>query len=174
MTLISGISRRVVPEAIDIYTDGACIDNPGPGGFAGIIMLGGTRHVIEGGSPETTNNRMEMQAVIESLLALDRMPQSRGAGISVYSDSRYLVDALNQRWYEKWQRNGWRTAKKQRVKNQDLWREILHLIQGRNVTFNWIRGHDNHFMNELCDRLSNRQARKAAGETAPFVTSSIP
>ena len=157
-----------------IYTDGACIHNPGPGGFAAIIELGSVLYTVRGGEPDTTNNRMEMRAAIEPLLALDGLPGARDSVITVYSDSAYLVNAFNGGWLEKWQRNGWRNKNKGRVKNQDLWRDLLAAVRGRSVSFVWIKGHANHRMNEACDRISNEQARRAVGRTEPFMASNVP
>ena len=157
-----------------IYTDGACIHNPGPGGFAAIIENGNVLYTVRGGEPYTTNNRMEMRAAIEPLLALDGLPGVRDSAIAVYSDSTYMVNAFNKRWLEKWQRNGWRKKNKERVKNQDLWRDLLAAVRGRSVSFVWIRGHANHRMNEACDRIANEQARKAVGRIEPFMSSNVP
>ena len=159
---------------IDIYTDGACIGNPGPGGFAAIIDAVNLQYTIAGGERDTTNNRMEIRAALAPLLALDAMPAAHEAEVVVHSDSAYLVNAFNKGWLERWQRNGWKTKTKQRVKNQDLWVEMLGAVSGRSVTFNWIKGHDGHAMNERCDSLSNMQARRAIHMTEPFISSDVP
>ena len=159
---------------IDIYTDGSCIGNPGPGGFAAIIDADGTQYTISGGEPGTTNNRMEIRAALEPMLALDAMPEARDAAVVVHSDSVYLVGAFNKGWLERWRQNGWRTKARKRVRNRDLWMEMLGAVRGRSVTFNWIRGHDGHAMNERCDFLSNMQARRAVQMTEPFITSDVP
>ena len=113
-----------MPDVIYIYTDGACIGNPGPGGFAGIIKFGATTYTVKGGEPRTTNNRMEMRAAIEPLLSLHMIPEAQDADITVHSDSKYLVNAFNE-WLDVWRQKGWRTKDKQRVKNQDLWIKML-------------------------------------------------
>ena len=162
-----------MPDVIYIYTDGACINNPGPGGFAGIIKFGATTYTVKGGEPGTTNNRMEMRAAIEPLLSLHMILEVQDADITVYSDSKYLVNAFNE-WLDVWQQKGWRTKGKQRVKNQDLWMKMLDAVQYRNASFKWIKGHNNHPINELCDRISNEQASKAVHCVKPFITSDVP
>ena len=164
----------VGPTLIDIYTDGACIGNPGPGGFAAIIDAGNARYTITGGEHDTTNNRMEIRAALEPLLALDVIPAAHGAKTVIHSDSAYLVNAFSKGWLERWRQNGWRTKAKRRVKNRDLWTEMLGAVRGRSITFNWIRGHAGHEMNERCDSLSNMQARKAVRIMEPFLVSDVP
>lgn len=162
-----------MPDVIYIYTDGACIGNPGPGGFAGIIKFGATTYTVKGGEPRTTNNRMEMRAAIEPLLSLHMIPEAQDADITVHSDFKYLVNAFNE-WLDAWRQKDWRTKDKQRVKNQDLWIKMLDAVQYMNVSFKWIKGHNNHHINELCDRISNEQASKAVHHAKPFVTSNVP
>ena len=159
---------------IDIYTDGACIGNPGPGGFAAIIVARDARYTVTGGEHDTTNNRMEIRAALEPLLALDAVPAAHEAEVVIHSDSTYLVNAFHKGWLERWQQNGWKTKTKKSVKNQDLWIEMLGAIRGRSVTFNWIKGHNGHAMNERCDALSNMQARRAVRMTEPFISSDVP
>ena len=159
---------------INIYTDGACVGNPGPGGFAAIIDAGDAQYTISGGEPNTTNNRMEIRAALEPLLALEKIPAAHDAAVAVHSDSVYLVSAFNKGWLDRWQGNGWRTKTKRHVKNHDLWMEMLGAVRGRSVTFNWIKGHDGHVMNERCDSLSNMQARRAASIMEPFIISDVP
>lgn len=160
----------MMPAAIKIYTDGACIGNPGPGGFAGVIIVGESVHKVRGREKRTTNSRMEIRAVTESLSYLDSIPEADGAEITVYSDSRYVVDAFNQDWLSKWRRNGWRTSKKQRVKNQDLWRELHGMVHNKDISFRWVAGHDHDQTNDLCDRIARSEARKVRDDAA--ITSS--
>jgi len=142
------------PE-VTLFTDGACLGNPGPGGWAVIIEESGHRRELSGGWAGTTNNRMELKAVIEGLKAL---PHSHR--VHVVTDSRYIHDALVQGWLQRWQKNGWKTASKNPVKNQDLWKELVELIHKHQVSIEWTRGHQGHAENERCDQL----ARKAAGK----------
>ncbi len=146
---------------IDIYTDGACSGNPGPGGWGAVLMSGNHVKEIRGGEPETTNQRMELQAVIEALSAL----KVSGRKVNVYSDSAYVVNAFNQKWLDKWQRNGWVNSKKEPVANQDLWKRLLELTRSNEVRVVKVKGHAGHVYNERCDELA-RQAIKEmqAGE----------
>jgi ribonuclease HI len=138
-----------------LYTDGACLGNPGPGGWAVIIDQAGQRKELSGGWAGTTNNRMELKAVIEGLKSLSAAHRAH-----IVTDSRYIHDALVQGWLRRWQSNGWRTASKAAVKNQDLWKELAELIKKHHVSIEWTRGHQGHAENERCDSL----ARKAAGK----------
>ena len=145
-----------MPENITIHTDGACSGNPGPGGFGAVIQVDGQDWLtVTGGDPATTNNRMEISAVIESLRALNSVSEfAETPRVTVRSDSKYVIDAFNQGWIQGWQRNGWRNAKKQDVANQELWQNLLQEIQGRNISWEWVRGHSGDPMNELCDQLA--------------------
>jgi ribonuclease HI len=134
---------------IDIYTDGACRGNPGPGGWAAILVYGGKEKELSGGEPRTTNNRMELTAAIAALKAL-KYP----CEVTLTSDSKYLTDAVNRGWLESWKKRGWKKADKSAVLNVDLWEELLGLLEKHKVTFVWIRGHDGHPYNERCDRLA--------------------
>ncbi|NLA27765.1 MAG: ribonuclease HI [Firmicutes bacterium] len=142
-----------MPE-VTIYTDGACSGNPGPGGWAAVIITGKTGKTAEiwGGEAHTTNQRMELQAAIEALRAL-----SGPSRVSLYSDSAYLVNAFRQRWISRWQVNGWRTAANKPVQNQDLWRGLVALTLKHDVEWFKVKGHSNDFYNERCDTLA-RQA----------------
>lgn len=136
---------------VELYTDGACSGNPGPGGW-GVVMLCHTpeaRKTLSGGEPATTNNRMEMMAVISGLQAL-KTPCS----VTITTDSTYIADAFRKRWIDRWQQNGWRTASKQPVKNQDLWEELLTATALHEIRWEWIRGHAGHPENEEADRLA--------------------
>ena len=132
-----------------IYTDGGCIDNPGPGGFGAIIIEGSQRKELSGGFRLTTNNRMEVTAAITALQAVP--PHSN---ITLYSDSRYLVDSMEKGWASRWQANQWRKADKTRALNIDLWQQMLSLCSLHNVKFVWVEGHAGHPENERCDRLA--------------------
>lgn len=141
---------------IEIYTDGACIGNPGPGGFGVVIVQDGQQEKISGGFCRTTNNRMELMAAV---VGLQKTPED--SAITLYSDSRYLVDSINQGSARRWKASGWMRNKKQPALNPDLWEKILSLCARHNkVTFIWVRGHAGHHFNELCDQLSNQAARQ--------------
>lgn len=148
-------------KEIEIYTDGACSGNPGPGGWGAVLLSGRHSKEIRGSEPETTNQRMELQAVIEALSAL----KVTGRKVNVYSDSAYVVNALNQRWLDKWQRNGWVNSKKEPVANQDLWKRLLELIRANEVRIIKVKGHAGHVYNERCDELARQAIREMrAGE----------
>lgn len=146
----SGSRTKVI-----VYTDGACLGNPGPGGWAAIVKSGQDCRELVGGYRRTTNNRMEISALIGALQYL-QAPCS----VEAYTDSRYLNDALNKGWLEGWVRNGWRTASKKPVKNRDLWEELRKLLQRHEVSLNWTRAHSGQKENERCDHLARQQARK--------------
>ncbi len=132
-----------------IYTDGACLGNPGPGGYAAILRQGKQEREISGGFRRTTNNRMELTAAI---LALEAIPE--GANATLYSDSNYLVQAVTLGWARGWKARGWKRSTKEKALNPDLWERLLKLLDRRQVTFVWVRGHAGHPENERCDRLS--------------------
>ncbi len=138
---------------VDIYTDGACLGNPGPGGYAAILKWGDLEKEIVEGHTQTTNNRMELMAVLAGLKALKYPCRAR-----VHTDSQYISRAINEGWIDKWKTNGWQTAQKAAVKNQDLWEELLRLMEVHEVQFVWIRGHSGHEFNERCDRLAGKAA----------------
>lgn len=138
---------------VTIYTDGACLGNPGPGGWGAVLLYGDHRREISGGYRRTTNNRMELLAVIEALSHL-KTPTSA----EVFTDSKYLHDAVNKGWLGKWQRNGWQTSEKKPVKNQDLWLRLDALLKTHGVRFCWVRGHAGDPENECCDRLASTAA----------------
>ncbi|MGB9791988.1 MAG: ribonuclease HI [Thermacetogeniaceae bacterium] len=139
-------------KEVVIYTDGACSGNPGPGGWAAVLIYNGHRKEISGGAEETTNNRMELTAVIEALKALKEPCKVR-----VYSDSAYLINAFNQGWIERWQKNGWMNSKKEKVENVDLWKALLELTAVHEVEWHKIKGHDGDAFNERCDELARRR-----------------
>jgi len=137
-----------------IFCDGACTGNPGPGGWGCIVEQDGQRRELSGGRARTTNNQMELQALIEGLRAVER-----GTPVRIVTDSEYLSKGITQ-WLRGWICNGWKTASKQPVKNQDLWQEIDSLLRGRTHRVEWVRGHAGHAENERCDYLA-RTAIKA-------------
>ena len=142
-------------NVIEIYTDGACSGNPGPGGWGAILRWNGHEKELSGGEPETTNNRMEMMAVIAALKAMKRR-----STIRLYTDSQYVKQGVEE-WLEGWKAKGWKTAGKKPVKNQDLWMEIDALVQKHDITFHWVRGHDGHPENERADALARAAIKKA-------------
>lgn len=142
-----------------IFTDGACIGNPGPGGYAAVIQIGDAEQVVVGNEGSTTNNRMEMTAAIRALEALEGQPA--GLEAVVHSDSEYVVKGMTL-WLAGWKQRGWRTAAKKPVLNQDLWERLEALAASRKVTWTWVRGHAGHELNERVDGLANAEAQKAA------------
>ncbi|OAI52185.1 ribonuclease HI [Betaproteobacteria bacterium SCGC AG-212-J23] len=137
-------------EVVEIFTDGACRGNPGPGGWGAILRSNGHEKEFFGGEPATTNNRMELTAVIRALEAL-----KRPSHVSVYTDSQYVQKGISE-WIHTWKRKGWRTADKNPVKNEDLWRRLDEVAAQHEVEWHWVRGHDGHPENERADELANR------------------
>jgi len=146
-------------NVVDIFTDGACLGNPGPGGWGAVLRWRGTEKEISGGEAETTNNRMEVSAAIAALEAL-----RRPARVRVHTDSTYLRDGITQ-WIQTWKTNGWRTAAKKPVKNEDLWRRLDAALERHEVSWHWVKGHAGHPENERADALA-RSAAETARETA--------
>ena len=144
-----------VISEVTIYTDGACSGNPGPGGWAAILMAGGAKKEMSGGERDTTNNRMELMAVIEGLKAL-----KRPCKVDIYSDSAYVVNAFEQNWIGKWVKNGWKNSAKAEVANSDLWKELINLTAMHNVTFHKVKGHADNEFNNRCDELAVREWKK--------------
>ena len=141
-------------KQVTIYTDGACSGNPGPGGWGVILRYKGTEKELSGGAPETTNNRMELTAVIEALKAL-----KRECDVVIHTDSRYVMDGVQQ-WLPNWKQNGWKTSnKKSPVKNVDLWQELDALLQKHNIRWIWVKGHNGHEENERVDKLARDFAK---------------
>ncbi|MBR6530120.1 MAG: ribonuclease HI [Clostridia bacterium] len=136
-------------KQVEIYTDGACSGNPGRGGWGTILVYKGKEKVMSGFENNTTNNRMELTAAIMGLEAL-----TEPCRVELYSDSKYLVDANLQGWLDSWVRRGWKKADKSPVLNRDLWERFLMAMDGHEVTFHWVKGHDGHVQNERCDRLA--------------------
>lgn len=141
---------------ISLYVDGACIGNPGPGGYAALLIENGAERRITGGFRRTTNNRMEMMAVIAGLDALP--PQT---SVTVFCDSLYVVKAINKGWARKWQAAGWMRTPKERALNSDLWERLLSLCARHDVRFQWVRGHANDARNVICDTLARAAATVA-------------
>ena len=134
---------------VTIYTDGACSGNPGPGGYGVVMLHGAHRKELCGGEKETTNNRMEMMGVIVGLETLKQPCE-----VAVYSDSRYVVDAISKGWVLRWRENGWKRNKKDDALNVDLWERMLPLLNTHKVTFHWVKGHAGNTENERCDELA--------------------
>lgn len=138
-----------------IYTDGSCLGNPGPGGWAAVLKYDKTRKELAGGFGPTTNNRMELVAAIMALKAL-----KRPCRVTLHTDSQYIRNAVEKGWLDSWRSNGWRTAGKKPVKNQDLWQELIPLLDKHDVRFVWVRGHSGDKENERCDELARKQAAR--------------
>lgn len=134
---------------VTIYTDGACSGNPGPGGWAAIIINGDDAKTLTGGAPQTTNNRMELTAALEALRALDEP-----ARVELHTDSAYLSRAFNDSWLEKWQQNGWKTSSKKPVKNKTLWQELLKMNDRHDIEWIWVKGHADNELNNMADELA--------------------
>ena len=140
---------------VTIYTDGACSGNPGPGGYGAILMYGQHKKELSGGDPNTTNNRMELMGVITALKALNRPCQ-----VNLYTDSQYVVNAIEKGWAKKWQANGWMRNKKDKALNPDLWQSLLNLLEIHQVTFHWVKGHAENPYNNRCDELAVAESHK--------------
>jgi ribonuclease HI len=142
-------------KEVEIYTDGACSGNPGPGGWGAILFYGGHRKELSGGEKHTTNNRMELVAAIESLGML-----KEPCKVKLYSDSAYLVNCFKQGWFRGWIRNGWKNAKGQPVENQDLWKRLLQLMETHRVEYIKVKGHSDNEFNNHCDFLAREAIRR--------------
>lgn len=140
---------------IEIFTDGACLGNPGPGGWGVILRYNGREKTLSGGEAETTNNRMEILAVIKALEALKEK-----CNIELYTDSQYVCNAINKGWAQKWKSNNWKRNKNESALNSDLWEVLLNLLKEQDVKFNWVKGHAGHEENERCDVLARTEAQK--------------
>lgn len=140
---------------VDIFTDGACSGNPGPGGWGAILRYKETEKVISGGSPKTTNNRMELTGVISALKLL-----KEPCDVTLTTDSKYVADGLGKGWAEGWKKNGWKKADKKPALNTDLWEELLELYHTHNVKICWVKGHAEHPENERCDALAVAEREK--------------
>jgi len=145
-----------------MYTDGACSGNPGPGGWAYVLKhpASGKSREASGGQPNTTNNRMELTAVIEGMASLNKP-----ATVHLYSDSKYVLDGLES-WIVKWKKNGWKTQARTEVKNVDLWKLLDSFRQQHDINFHWVKGHAGHPENERCDELATQATRKIQADPA--------
>lgn len=144
---------------IDLYTDGACSGNPGPGGYGAILVYGTTEKELSGGEAQTTNNRMELLGVIAGLEALKEPCE-----VTLTSDSKYVIDALSKGWALKWEKNGWVKSDKKPALNADLWARLLRQTERHKMTYVWVRGHKGHAYNERCDRLAVAAAAAVRAE----------
>ncbi len=142
---------------VDVYTDGACKGNPGPGGWGALLRIGDHEKELFGGETDTTNNRMELTAVIEALRVL-----KRACKVRVHTDSQYVQKGISE-WLANWRRRGWRTSDGKPVKNQDLWQALDELAGGHEIEWRWVKGHAGHPENERADALANRGAGQALG-----------
>ena len=142
-------------KKIEMFTDGACSGNPGPGGWGTILRYGKTEKELCGGEADTTNNRMELTAVIEGLSALKEPCE-----VELYTDSKYVCDAVLKKWVYSWKANGWKKADKKPALNIDLWEKLLALLDEHKVNFNWIKGHAGHDENERCDKMAVKCSQK--------------
>ncbi len=142
-------------KVVEIYTDGACSGNPGPGGYGVVLKFGSARKELSGGEAETTNNRMELMAAIVGLQALNQP-----CSVKLYSDSKYLIDAIKLGWAVKWRENGWMRNKKEPALNSDLWEKILNLLERHQVELIWVKGHAGNPENERCDKMAVAEWQK--------------
>lgn len=142
-------------KTVEMFTDGACSGNPGPGGWGAILRYNGREKELSGGEELTTNNRMELTAVIEGLDAL-----KEPCRVLLTTDSKYVADGIGKGWAESWRRNGWRKSDKKPALNPDLWDRLLNLVEKHSVEINWVKGHEGHPENERCDRLAVAESQK--------------
>lgn len=142
-------------KKIEIFTDGACSGNPGPGGWGAVLRYNGVEKELSGGEAQTTNNRMELTAVISALSALKEPCE-----VYLTTDSKYVCDSVLKGWVYSWQKNNWRKADKKPALNVDLWEQLLALLEQHKVTFNWVKGHAGHPENERCDKLAVNESEK--------------
>ena len=145
-------------KAVTLYTDGACSGNPGPGGWGAVLLYGSHRKELSGGAPSTTNNRMELTAVIEALKILKEPCQ-----VALYSDSKYVIDALEKGWAWGWKRRGWVKSDRKPALNPDLWEELLQLTQIHTLEYHWVKGHASNPLNNRCDELAVAESKKFRG-----------
>jgi ribonuclease HI len=143
-------------KRVELFTDGACKGNPGPGGWGALLRLGKHEKELAGGESDTTNNRMEMTAVIRGLEALIEPCE-----VAIYTDSRYVMDGMTK-WVDGWQKRGWISASKQPVRNKDLWHELIEAARKHTIEWHWVRGHNGHPENERVDRLASDAAEAIA------------
>ena len=140
---------------VEIYTDGACSGNPGPGGWGAVLVYNGKEKQLSGSDEKTTNNRMELSAVIVALKAL-----KEPCNVTLTTDSKYVCDAINMGWLTSWQKNNWKKSDKKPVLNIDLWQKLLPLLDTHKVEFLWVKGHNGHKYNEICDKLAVAEYQK--------------
>jgi ribonuclease HI len=144
------LTEANLTQAIEIYTDGACRGNPGPGGWGALLINGQHEKTLYGGEPETTNNRMELTAAIEALNAL-----SKRRNVILYTDSKYVMDGINE-WLPNWKKRGWKTAARKLVKNKDLWQALDEAVQRHDIDWRWVKGHSDNPGNDMADELANQ------------------
>ena len=142
-------------KTVTLYTDGACSGNPGPGGWGAILEYNGTENELSGGESQTTNNRMELTAVIRGLQAL-----KEPCTVELYSDSKYVIDGLQKGWAESWRKNGWKKADKKPALNPDLWEILLDLTHIHHLSYHWVKGHAENPKNNRCDQLAVAQSQQ--------------
>lgn len=142
-------------KVVEIYTDGACSGNPGPGGWGAVLIYGDHQKEISGGAEETTNNRMELTAVIEALSLL-----KRPCKIVLTTDSKYVVDSVTKGWVYSWKKRGWKKGDGKPALNSELWQKLLPLLEMHDVEFVWVKGHAGHEYNELCDKMAVAESQK--------------
>jgi ribonuclease HI len=147
-------------KQVEMFTDGACKGNPGPGGWAALLRMGAAEKELFGGEAHTTNNRMEMTAILEGLRAL-----KQPCAVTIHTDSRYVIDGMTQ-WIFGWQKRGWLNAAKKPVMNEDLWRALIEAAGPHKVTWQWVKGHAGHPENERCDALASAAAARQAGSAS--------
>ena len=141
-------------KTVTLYTDGACSGNPGPGGWGAILSYNGVEKELSGGEQSTTNNRMELLAVISGLEAL-----KESCRVELYSDSKYVIDGLSKGWAASWRKNGWRKADKKPALNPDLWERLLNLTEKHELSYHWVKGHADNPYNNRCDQLAVEKAK---------------
>ena len=142
-------------KTVTLYTDGACSGNPGPGGWGAILSYNGVEKELSGGEASTTNNRMELMAVISGLEAL-----KEPCRVELYSDSKYVIDGLSKGWAVSWRKNGWRKADKKPALNPDLWEKLLNLVEKHELSYHWVKGHADNPYNNRCDGLAVTESQK--------------
>ena len=142
-------------KTVTLYTDGACSGNPGPGGWGAILSYNGVEKELSGGDANTTNNRMELLAVISGLEAL-----KEPCRVELYSDSKYVIDGLSKGWAVSWRKNGWRKADKKPALNPDLWEKLLNLVEKHELSYHWVKGHADNPYNNRCDQLAVTESQK--------------
>jgi ribonuclease HI len=148
-------------KTVELFTDGSCLQNPGPGGYGAILRFGNREKELSEGFADTTNNRMELLAAIKGLEAL-----KESCHVILYSDSQYLVNGISKGWAKKWQKNGWKRAKNEPALNSDLWQRLLDALEQHDVELHWVKGHAGHPENERCDQLAVNAAQAAKAANA--------